>query len=1020
MYPKLKKVLAYSLFAASVSMLSAQDLSTKGVGELRDEVNSLVEEGSYVQARPLLTELVKRFDEVPDKSPLEDIYFFLGFGYIQEYMSMKSANHLESAIPYFDKVITDYPNGKRVARAIELKASCLNGLGKFEEAADTWAISLNPPYVNSMNIYERFAVVKKISQAYYNMKNWEKGKQWFERMYKEARSIEDKSFAAVALIRANLAEENFDEAKKYFPDLTHPTPARYDINLSADFMSFGDKLADRSKYAEASLCYTFVLSKEDIVEYYTNYKSKVEKTLQKLKTLNAANPRIQDLTIRLQTAESILSKVGGISEYKPQLLARKARNYFQTKRNYESFWAYRQLLDSYADDKMAEDFYVATFVCAKTIGKDKQVEAIADEYRQKFPDGKYLKDINLQYALYLLEKGKTNPEYTARFFDIAKGALAKNPDDDAAPEYIYLMGSTWLSDKEESRSNYKQMRSYFLDFAEKNPDSAAADGALYWAMLSFLSKQDYSKSFELANKIIEKYGESIYIEDTNFRRAVSKFGEGDVSGARGYFEKFIEEFGVAPTEATSKLLGEAELFLGDICFMEQEYKDSYEHYMKVPDITENPKTIEGAFFQCAGMLEAAENYTEQAKILNRYIEQYPNGNRAMAKYLIAKPLLKEGLSADAVNGYMDVLKEFGSDANNDSVDKIIAEYPEFYQRAKEQIEASEAFLKKAVNDKNFLLMLVRKPDERYDYFEANPKINKMLYLLFKVKMGEKEAVFGENILKDKAPLVKLYNIYKAQLNKFPKQTPEQFFKSLLEKAKADKDRILEARMQMALDSIGKLPERPRIFAQEDFKDMPCKVIVWMGKSNERYGAAGEDSAIEAYDFVINSDSEYRLDAAINKAMLFEKKKEYSEAKKLYAKAEDEFPMDDRAPKMALKQAELSQKMGNIAEAREKYNTILSTTSWTGEPHAEAFYMLGMLEKQQRQYKTAIMYFGRCAMGFAECLDFSGKSVLEGAKLSMAVGDPEQAREFCKEFLIDESNKECKEYEAIADYYNSIK
>ncbi|MBO6103062.1 MAG: hypothetical protein J6P03_07390, partial [Opitutales bacterium] len=76
MYPKLKKVLAYSLFAASVSMLSAQDLSTKGVGELRDEVNSLVEEGSYVQARPLLTELVKRFDEVPDKSPLEDIYFF--------------------------------------------------------------------------------------------------------------------------------------------------------------------------------------------------------------------------------------------------------------------------------------------------------------------------------------------------------------------------------------------------------------------------------------------------------------------------------------------------------------------------------------------------------------------------------------------------------------------------------------------------------------------------------------------------------------------------------------------------------------------------------------------------------------------------------------------------------------------------------------------------------------------------------------------------------------------------------
>ena len=46
--------------------------------------------------------------------------------------------------------------------------------------------------------------------------------------------------------------------------------------------------------------------------------------------------------------------------------------------------------------------------------------------------------------------------------------------------------------------------------------------------------------------------------------------------------------------------------------------------------------------------------------------------------------------------------------------------------------------------------------------------------------------------------------------------------------------------------------------------------------------------------------------------------------------------------------------------------------------------------------------------------------LEAAKLSMTLGKADQAREFCSDFISDETNKECKEYDAILDYYNSIK
>ena len=70
-----------------------------------------------------------------------------------------------------------------------------------------------------------------------------------------------------------------------------------------------------------------------------------------------------------------------------------------------------------------EDYYLAAFICALQIGKEKQVDDLGSEYRTNFPEGKHIKDINLQFALFLLEKGKTDPTQKDRFFTVAKEAL---------------------------------------------------------------------------------------------------------------------------------------------------------------------------------------------------------------------------------------------------------------------------------------------------------------------------------------------------------------------------------------------------------------------------------------------------------------------------------------------------------------------------------------------------------------------------------------------------------------------
>lgn len=1017
MHAKLNKLLMVSAFAA-ISMspfaIQAQSLSEKGVSELRDEANKFIEDQQFLMARPILEELVRRFSEMDDKSLLQDFYFFLGYSYVQEYQGMTSATYLESAIPYFDKLLKEFPGGERAATAIELKANCLRGLGKFSEEAETWGMKLQSPYVEKLNNSERYAILKRIAQSYYNMKDWEKGEEWFKKMYSSPfANKEDKTYAAVALIRGYLAQEKFEEAKNYFSMLTNKVPARYDLALSVDFMTAGDKLVGEEKYALAALCYTFVLTKDQILEYFNDYKDKIDRKIASLKNMNSKHPDIPALEIKQKYAEANIKGISSIPDYRSQFLARKARNFFLTKRNYESFWAYRQLIDAYPDDKMIEDYFFAAFVCARQIGKESQIDALGNEYREKCADskfdGKYLKDINLQYALFLLDKGKTDVEKREKFFTIAKESLKNEPDGDASGEYMFLMGREWLNSGE-----HTALRKYMSEFIEKNPDATPVDGALYWQMLSHLTKFEYSDAFKLASKLVENHPDSIYIEDATFRRAIAIFGDGQISDAAKYFNEFIENF-----EASgSKLIGEARLFLGDIAFMEQDYEKSYEEYMKVPDCADvSQKTIDAAFFQCAGMLEAAEKFDKQSEVLIRYLKEYPEGNLPMAYYLLAQPLFKQGRSADAVSGYMDSLKKFGGDSKNDSIDKIISSYPQFYSDAKIQLDATTDFLQKLVSDRKFFEMFVNDPAKRYQYTLKFPDVNPLVYAKFKIKMGEKKAEFDKEVLVENKPIVELLNLYKSQQAKFPKITPENFFNSLLNEAKSKGDKVLQHRMEMALDEIGKLKERPQMFSEEDFKGMPFKVVIWMGKCNEKYSL---DSARSALQYVVDSDSDYRLEALIALAELEARNSNYEVANSLFKKVEEEFPLDEKATYAAIRQGEMFQKMGKIDEARNKFNDILRTPAWRGPAHAEALLKLGKLEEEQNNRKQALAYYTNCAAGFASCLDLAGEATLLGAKLAMSMGEVESAKEFLDPFLEDPTNKDSKFYKEIEDYRSSIK
>ncbi len=1008
--------------AAPILQLSAQDLKSEGSIQLKNTADNFIRQAQYVDARPYIQELITRLEPGNDKSQLEGLYFFMGYGYVQEYQASESKASLSSALDYFEKVISGWPNGSLAVKAIELKANCYNGLGQFEEAADTWALNLKPPYVKNLHDYQKYNLIKKISQAYYNKKSWDKGAVWFPQMFAAAKNIEDKTYAAAALIRMHLANGEFEEASKYYPYLTNNVPAKYDILLSVDLLTAGNTLARQKRYADAALCLTFVQTKEDITEFMSELSKRIEVRLGELKKVDDNDPRIEDLSNRKKYADFVVKQLADVESYTSILMARIATNYYETQRDYESFWAYRQLLDEYPDDKLIEDYYFAAFVCARRLAKEKQIDALASEYLQKFPEGKYLKSLKIQFALFLIDTKQIE-----RFYQIAYEALDADPSDEISAQYIFLIGKNELESKRAMAVNpetgadsgvFNEMRVKFTDFYTANPESPAAPGALYWVMMSHLVCSNYKDAYEAAEKLLTAYPECEYKQDASYRRAVAMFGMGDPNSAakaKELFMKFIEDF----KNSGSDTLGEAELFLGDIFFIENDFENSYAHYMAVSDLTQKQSLIDAAYLHCASMLESNGDFEKQADTLKRYIKNYPEADTAMAAYMLRMPLLKQGYSADAVRGYMDAIKNYGSKAENDSVDKILVSFPEFYTEAKTQLDATTKFLKELTTSKELLEMFVlpKNVGPRYRYTIENPDVNPLVYSKFVIQSGKKTAEIGPEALKDPKAINELLKFYSNQQSKFPRETPKVFFENTMREAKAKSDTVLERRMQMALDEIKALKERPGMFAPEDFEGMSNKVLVWMAKCNEKYDAASSRKALQT---VLDSDSDYRLDAFFALGELEERARQYVEAAETYKKAADAYPTNDLAPRATIKECEILIKLSRVDEAVQKLDKLLAIPLWPAEIKAEVLYRLGVIQKAKSNNASAISYFERCALGYSSCHEFAGKAVLEAAKLYMLEGKKDKAIESCTDYVQDTSNSVSPDYKKVQDYLKTLR
>lgn len=991
----IKKAAVAVLLAVCSACAYAQDAANMSTTELKDEAVNLANAHRYLEARPYIVELIKRIESSEDKALralLQQFYFFEAYGYLQEYDAGGYANPalVKKAVAGFDKVIKNYPDGEFVIDAIKTKANCFEAIKQFENAVATRSLLLKQPYSSKLSNKEKFELVRRICVSLFNNRKWKIGKPWFERLLNESAKTDDKVMAASALIQGCFAEKKYEDARKYIPFMVYNNAARNDPSLNIEFIKAGDELSKQGKYSEAMVFFNLVFDRDVMIANFKRFIADETAKLNAAKRLNPNSPQVVDSANKLKTLESMLKVAQTVPQMGDQLMARVANNYMLSQRNYESFWAYYQLIKQFPKHQNIEDFYFATIVCALKVNKLDTMFELSNEYLTQFKNGQYEKDVNLGLIQYYLKK----KEYDV-FYATAQKFIAENGDEASqSRDVIFLLGKTWLSKKK-----YDDLIKVFTGYIKKYPDSTLSESCMYWTGMGYMAKGDFEKAMKMFKTMTETFPVGVYCEDGLYRRGVAAFGSGNFTEARDTLEDFTQRF------PKSGLRGEVEFFLGDIYANVNEVATATSHYKKVEQFTKNKTFIDSAYMQAAKLLHNVEKYKDELALMDEYAKKYPQGNLSEAAYNRGKALEMLGAPADALREFSSSIEKFGGNPKDDAVDRMILAYDKIYNANMAKMKASSEFLQQLFTDKKLLADMVAVPAERYRYFRAHPRIDKQLYESFK-----RDKKFGVNLFKDKKILEDLLAKYEKQIATYPQGGTEAVFGEILEKARKSKNQTLEYRILMGLDSIGKPVKHDKMFNDDDLKKASVRTLVYIGAQNEKYGAA---QARKAYkEGRAREEFEYGIDILFGAASLEQRQKNWGEVLKLYTEIEEEFPGDERAAKAVIYKGDAYSKLGKRNQAKKEYEKVLRSPTWRGEAHAEALYKLGEMSQAQNKIDDALMYYDRCALGFANCYNWTGKAVLASAKLLSGQGKNPEAKAMCVEFLNNASNKKSPEYSEI--------
>jgi TolA-binding protein len=646
------------LLLALIGDLRAQeqpsaDLAQASTGELEKQAAFMVGAQKYVEATPLLTELVNRLGESKEpqtQAKVEGFRYFLGIGHVFN-------SNWEAASLAFESFVKSHPKSTRYRKVLELYADSLSQEKRYEEAAEQYKKLLE----FKMADVESFPIMEKLASCYMRGQKWKDAVPVLLVMLQKSWTEAQREQAVVWLAQSYIESDQGAKVVELLPDMLTKAPnARLSIEFNMALLNGGDKMFAADQVVLALLFYNLVLPPARLLE--ANKKLEADLLWQRSQVLKAGQIEfVVDINRRIQGLQDERALLEGTPDFSEDLLMRIAQSYFAAGRLYEAFWTFWKIYQEYPNGKLAEDSCYGAFALAAQLEQDTKARETGLKYLSSFPEGKQWEDVSLQLGQIFIR----NKEYATAIAYYSE-ILKTRPEHSYKDQILYMLGFCQFQE-----SRFAEARETFKTLNKDFPNSDKASAALYWVGMTFLFEDNYKDALDAFNRYTDKSSDGKLYEDASFRKAVCLYGLENYTSAAEKLEGFLDEF------PTGTLTPEVHTLLADCYGATGDLEKALDNYKRVEDCAVKQSQIDYAALQVGRIYEQLEQFKEMEDWFGRYLEKYGlAGDYTQAIYRKGLAQQAQGRAKEALETYWQAIEKYGNDPKAMGIDIIIDAYGE--------------------------------------------------------------------------------------------------------------------------------------------------------------------------------------------------------------------------------------------------------------------------------------------------------------------------------------------------------
>ena len=884
--------------------------------------------------------------------------FLVGTSYVQSYVATNNPAELSQALVWYDKLEKEYPFSSKLKDALFKKIAVFRILKREPDAIELMKKLLSGVYRFQLSQKEKNGLLKDLTQIYYNKGNWKEGLPIFNALLNSSKNVNDQAWAGAACFEAYMGEKRLDDAMTLLPVLARESEVRYLPRLNVALLKASDAMVDKDRLQDTAILLSLIKTTDIMIEHHEEQMQIKESRIKFKEQMNQADEESERLTQEVKNTQAILKHLRTLPTLRSALQVRRARNYSKTSRLYEAFWMFYDLMNEHPEDEQIQFYYYATFSNALRIDKLETAIKVGKAYRIKYPKGEFYTDITVALVGALKESGDT-----VEYVQIAQEFLNNYPMDPACNNLLLL----WAANRMENLK-FKELVEQCNSWLDRHSEPIFEDGLYYWRGLGELQSNQFPQAVVSFDTLLKKFPNSVYVEDGLLRKATAQYYSQDLESARKTLLLYTK------TYPNGNSRDQAYFFLGEIENLSGNYELALQHFKKADESTNLQDIHDGVAFGMGTIYEVLQRYDEMVTHFKAYTDRFGEKGRltdAVLELGRAYEYLRQPGQMLAL--YREFIQKYATDPTNLGVDALIESYAEKYNTNKATLVKTCDFLDALDEDMEFRTKIVTDRGFLFEYFYVTRDIDQTLYNRLR-----QHPAFNRALLDDLTPINDITDIYRQQLADYPANTPVEFFRDQLERAKIAKERITETRMLMGLYR-SQVEVSPTKSFDSDFLDQCSpRMLLYIAD----YSRADHlKLAIEAWNKVLSkySSDDAAIVSYMRLASVSDEEGDKAAALNHLESIVTQFPGTPKLPGVILRQGELLSAMDRGDEAREKYQYILRVPDWRGIIHARALFQTGEAYMAEEMYAEAHGFFERTFLGYSQLGEWAARAYLADAE-----------------------------------------